>query len=141
MVKNKKFKPVVLESPSQLNAQPGPRWVRGEAAPLSLQGVSTHTPRSHSQLGLQGVGPKEPGCLGWEAKPGWTCSWEGLRSYPTPVPETPKSSQQCQAPSLPLGAQSYGWRPWVDRVQGQGGVSSHLLCGPCRTILGIKPET
>lgn len=60
MAKNKKFKPVVPVS----QAKPGPRWVRGEEAPLVLEGVSTYIPRSHSQLGLQGLGPKMPGCLG-----------------------------------------------------------------------------
>lgn len=71
----------------------------------------------------QGLGPKKPGYLKWEAKPAGPVAGRG--SSPThPSRRNPqvqlKSSGQCQAPSLSLRAKSYE-RPWVDRVQGQDG--------------------
>lgn len=80
---------------------------------------------------------------GWEAKPGWTCSWEGLRSYSTPVPE--KSSRAVSShldnanllPFLPV--------LWMEAMDGQsprarwGQQPLALLTLP--NHLGIKPET
>lgn len=71
-------------------------WVRGEEAPLALEGVSTRIPRSHSQLGLCGLGLKKDRMSGVGGKARLALWLGGAQVLPHPSPRNP----QVQAPVI-----------------------------------------